>query len=436
MDASLESITELMETAGWGGPEADPLAAPGELLADCQPSLVVLADAGGRVIAAHDFLEAAADSAAPLARELARQLAGEPVCVVPWPSGPEAGLALAVRLLSDEEGRLLGCLLPRAKRFEGVVDPVQIAVIVCGAFWRAASHGRAEIATLQTRIRHLKTQDEMLKAAHAQATAAAIEERTRRLREQEEHAALEIVCRATEAANQAKTRFLANMSHELRTPLHGILSFATFGLQKSETADRQDLYKYFERIEQSGEVLLTLLNDLLDLAKLESGRSSFALSQFDLMTLLISVMDEFSSSAASRNIKIQEADLGDGLQVTADPLKISQVVRNLLSNAVKYSPDGSTIQVGHRQREDTVRVFVRDQGVGIPESELEAVFDKFIQSSKTRSGAGGTGLGLSICREIVMAHRGRIWAENVPSGGALFTFEIPLNLEDAERAAR
>jgi signal transduction histidine kinase len=116
-------------------------------------------------------------------------------------------------------------------------------------------------------------------------------------------------------------------------------------------------------------------------------------------------------------------------EVTLDIDKIKRVLRNLLNNAIKFSPEGGTIDVAVCRVASSVRVSVRDQGPGIPQDELEAVFDKFIQSSKTKTGAGGTGLGLAICQEIVAAHKGRIWAENRPEGGAVFLFEIPLSMD-------
>ena len=111
--------------------------------------------------------------------------------------------------------------------------------------------------------------------------------------------------------------------------------------------------------------------------------------------------------------------------VQADPIRVCQVIRNLLGNAVKFSPEGGVICVKSEYSESNAQVAVLDEGPGVPEDELESVFDKFIQSSRTNTGAGGTGLGLAICREIIQVHGGRIWAENRELG-AKFTFEIPL----------
>jgi len=237
-----------------------------------------------------------------------------------------------------------------------------------------------------------------------------------------------IAKREAEASNRAKTEFLANMSHELRTPLHSILSFASFGTKKYTNAKPEKLLDYFNRIKKSGQTLLELLNDLLDLAKLESRKVMFAFEPSDLGVLVRSVTNELDTLLSERNLSIRhEVSKFDG-EVTLDIDKIKQVLRNLLNNAIKFSPEGGTIDVAVCRVASTVRVSVRDQGPGIPQDELETVFDKFIQSSKTKTGAGGTGLGLAICHEIVAAHKGRIWAESRPEGGAVFSFEIPLSM--------
>ncbi|MFZ2147746.1 MAG: ATP-binding protein [Sedimentisphaerales bacterium] len=238
-----------------------------------------------------------------------------------------------------------------------------------------------------------------------------------------------IAKREAEASNRAKSEFLANMSHELRTPLHSILSFASFGTKKYTNAKPEKLLDYFNRIKKSGQTLLELLNDLLDLAKLESRKTMFAFEPSNLGILVSSVTNELDTLLSERKLSIRhEVSEFDG-EVMLDAERIKQVLRNLLNNAIKFSPEGGTIDVAICRVAGSVRVSVRDQGPGIPQNELEAVFDKFIQSSKTKTGAGGTGLGLAICHEIVAAHKGRIWAENRPEGGAVFSFEIPLSRE-------
>ena len=230
---------------------------------------------------------------------------------------------------------------------------------------------------------------------------------------------------AAEAANRAKSEFLANMSHELRTPLHGILSFAGFGMKKAETVTPAKLRTYFEQIDQSGRSLLALLNDLLDLAKLEAGKMSFTFQDVDMNALLGRVQDECHAWAVERHLTIMAIVPDSPIMISLDAEKITQVLRNLVSNAIKFSPAGGTVTLHLQEGEEAVEIAVCDEGPGIPEGELDTIFDKFVQSSLTKTGAGGTGLGLAICHEIVTAHAGRIWAENRPEGGARMTFTVP-----------
>jgi len=235
--------------------------------------------------------------------------------------------------------------------------------------------------------------------------------------------------RMADAANNSKSTFLSNVSHELRTPMHGILSFASFGIKKHDTANPDKILDYFQKIRQSGETLLSLLNDLLDLAKLESGKITFKFKPANLNSMIDAVSEEYSALASQQNLTIRCEHLKSNERIVLDTDKIRQVVRNLLNNAIKFSPEGGTIDIISFKKTGSIVVSVRDQGAGIPENELENIFDKFIQSGKNKASAGGTGLGLSICREIIDAHKGRIWAENNPDKGASLSFEIPLSLE-------
>ncbi len=237
-----------------------------------------------------------------------------------------------------------------------------------------------------------------------------------------------------ESANQYKSTFLANMSHELRTPLHGILSFAGFGINRHATAGPEKILDYFKKIEISGKTLLTQVNDLLDLAKLESGKMSFTFKPMELKKEIAVVVDELSSYVAERNISVDFSEPDFDSTITFDKEKIRQVMRNLVSNATKFSPPGGVINIGIQKKPESFIVTVQDQGPGIPKNELKNVFDKFIQSTKATSSDGGTGLGLTICQEIIKAHYGRIWAENLPEGGALLSFELPAIQKKAVKA--
>jgi len=231
---------------------------------------------------------------------------------------------------------------------------------------------------------------------------------------------IEIARVAAERSNKAKSEFLANMSHELRTPLHTIMGFSEIGIASGEELNAEKAVSFFEKIHRGGEILLALVNDLLDVAKLETGKVDFDFKLLQLDELVKEVVKEFEVLADSKNIKFIIEIKNKISSMKIDKVRMQQVVRNLISNAVKFSNSESEITVTLEMIADYIQLRVYDQGPGIPKDELENIFDKFIQSSRTNTGAGGTGLGLSICREILKQHNGVIWAENNPDGGAVF----------------
>jgi PAS domain S-box-containing protein len=249
---------------------------------------------------------------------------------------------------------------------------------------------------------------------------------------------------AAERANQAKTEFLTNMSHELRTPLHAVLAFARLGHLRAGKVELDKVRDYFDNIRVSGNQLLALVNDLLDLSRFESGNAKLAFGAIDLRQRLSAVVNELSALLEGKQLACRVTNDIPGVLIAGDPQRIDQLLRNLLGNAIKFSPTGKTILIevasaslpsGRRQEDvgelPAVRLTIADEGIGIPVAELEVIFDKFIQSSLTASGAGGTGLGLAICREIVHAHRGIIHARNRDEGGAAFEVLLPLASQDS-----
>lgn len=235
-----------------------------------------------------------------------------------------------------------------------------------------------------------------------------------------------------ESANRAKSEFLANMSHELRTPLHAILSFSKYGEKKINTASTEDLLKYFQQIETSAKRLLPLINSLLDLSKLEAGKMNYDIIHEHILTEIEAAVDEIGPLAAQKNVQIVIDREQATTKVYFDRNRLAHVVRNILSNAVKFCDPHSCIVVSFAlvpgiNNKNVLRTTVANTGVGIPEDELETIFDKFAQSSKTKTGAGGTGLGLAICRQILLDLRGRIWAENGENDRTLFHFTLPTN---------
>lgn len=248
---------------------------------------------------------------------------------------------------------------------------------------------------------------------------------------------------AAEKANEAKTVFLSHMSHELRSPMHAILSFARLGQQKAGSAERDKLQRYFVAVVESGERLLVLLNDLLDLSRLEAGKMQMYFEGHDLVLLVRSMLAEMEALADARSVNLDLQCTTTQVRLRCDGQRVGQVVCNLLSNAIKFSPEGSCVTiliedgtlpsrnpdaVNHPRH--GVRLKVLDEGCGIPEGEQESIFENYVQSSLTSSAAGGTGLGLAICREILAAHRGSIRGYNRPTAGACFEVLLPLDPDE------
>jgi PAS domain S-box-containing protein len=239
---------------------------------------------------------------------------------------------------------------------------------------------------------------------------------------------------AAERASQAKSDFLASMSHELRTPMHAILSYSQIGLQKYATADPAKLEQYFGRISTAGNRLLGMINELLDLAKAESGRIVYDLQPADLHQLIEEIACEYEGLAQQRSLHFERTLALADAEIVMDRERIGQVIRNLVGNAFKFSPDNGSVTLAtdevlceqDGEQRPAVRLRVGDQGHGVPEDELEHIFDRFVQSSGNDVG-GGTGLGLAIARQITLAHGGDLQAANREQGGACFTLILPRN---------
>jgi signal transduction histidine kinase len=234
-----------------------------------------------------------------------------------------------------------------------------------------------------------------------------------------------------ETANQAKSTFLANMSHELRTPMHGILSYARIGLKRVEKASIENNTQYFNNIETCGVRLLKLLDNLLDLVKLESGNTELIIAKTNIIMLVNNCVAELDAELKSRQLEVILNKPIVPVWINCDQLRVHQVITNLLSNALKFSPIQGTIEINYALIEnDTFRLEVIDQGPGIPADNLGKIFEKFIQSDNQPigTGMGSTGLGLAISKEIISAHEGSIFAESELGKGAKFTILLPRSL--------
>jgi signal transduction histidine kinase/uncharacterized protein YdeI (YjbR/CyaY-like superfamily) len=233
--------------------------------------------------------------------------------------------------------------------------------------------------------------------------------------------------RQLEIANKHKSEFLANMSHELRTPLNAIIGFSEVLLERlfGELNDKQD--DYLKDIHSSGRHLLSLINDILDLSKVEAGRMELEASAFDLPTAIANAMTLIRERAQQHAIVLGvDADPQLG-EIVADERKLKQILVNLLSNAVKFTPDGGRIDVSARRDADSVVIAVHDTGIGIAAADQQAVFEEFRQVGHDYTNKQeGTGLGLALTRRFVELHGGRIWVDSEPGNGSTFTFTIPL----------
>jgi len=238
-----------------------------------------------------------------------------------------------------------------------------------------------------------------------------------------------------EDANQTKSQFLASVSHELRTPLHTIMSYARFGERDIAEGRFEDAAEYFEVISDSSDLLLLLLNDLLNLSKLESGKISLNLTPTRLGDLMGCAADQCQIDLEKRSLKVvldvQEPDV-----VFVDPARTLQVARNLIENAIKYSRPNSSVFIDVYPADDNVTLRVRDQGKGVPEGELDSIFESFRQASDVDVALGGVGLGLAIARQIVISQKGRIWAENHPEGGLVVSVQFAAHDADVRPGER
>ncbi|HWW60533.1 MAG TPA: ATP-binding protein, partial [Thermoanaerobaculia bacterium] len=245
------------------------------------------------------------------------------------------------------------------------------------------------------------------------------------------------------AADRSKNQFLANMSHELRTPLNSIIGFSSVLLESARASLPARLYKFLENIHTAGNHLLELINDILDLSKIEAGKMELRPDEFDLRSTLAAVERVMKGFAADANVRIITRLDPNVPLVRLDEGRLKQILFNLLSNAVKFSPQGSTVEIAVRglAKEHspigvpTVRIDVIDKGVGIPADELQRIFDEFYQTEiGRRAHRGGTGLGLSLTRNFVELHRGTIEVESTPGAGSMFTLYLPIDYYAAAAA--
>ncbi|ACI20871.1 sensor histidine kinase [Thermodesulfovibrio yellowstonii] len=244
----------------------------------------------------------------------------------------------------------------------------------------------------------------------------------------ERTAELEIAKIHAEAANRAKSEFLANMSHELRTPLNSIIGFTEVLQDQLFGTLNEKQLEYLKDIHDSAKHLLNLINDILDLSKIEEGKTELELSEFRVSDVVNVSLIMFKEKASKHGIKLdaeisKEADI----TVTADERKIKQVLFNLVSNAVKFTPDGGSVKITAERKEDMIEIVVEDTGIGIKKEDRDKLFQPFSQLETTYTKKyQGTGLGLALSKSLVELHGGKIWCESEYGKGSRFGFSFPV----------
>jgi signal transduction histidine kinase len=240
------------------------------------------------------------------------------------------------------------------------------------------------------------------------------------------HRQLELRNQEVERANRLKSEFLASMSHELRTPLHTIIGFSDLLSEEWEGQLNENQRRFVQHIQKDARHLLELINDILDLSKIEAGRLKLNPESFDLSSALSEVLSSARPLASQKMIQIEDRTT-QGISVTADRIRFKEILYNLFSNAVKFTNERGSIWVDAAVADGLLVMSITDTGIGIPPEEHESVFRTFHQvGSTTRGLREGTGLGLAITKRLVEQHGGRIAIASEVNKGSRFTFTLPL----------
>ena len=233
--------------------------------------------------------------------------------------------------------------------------------------------------------------------------------------------------RELEVASRHKSEFLANMSHELRTPLNAVIGFSEVLKERLFGELNQKQIEYVTDILESGRHLLSLINDILDLSKIEAGRMELQPSTFSLRDTLRNGVTMVRERAMRQRVEVRLDVVPEIDLIEADERKVKQTIFNLLSNAVKFTPEGGTVDVRAERRDGEVLISVRDTGIGIAADDQARIFEEFQQAIRGKGGPQeGTGLGLALAKRFVELHGGRIWVESEPGVGSRFSFTLPL----------
>jgi signal transduction histidine kinase len=235
--------------------------------------------------------------------------------------------------------------------------------------------------------------------------------------------------REIEIANKHKSEFLANMSHELRTPLNAILGYTELIIDNIYGDVPEKIQEVLERVEKNGRHLLNLINDVLDLSKIEAGRLTLSLNEYSMQDIIQTVFTSVEALAAEKNLDLNVKIRGVLNTGKGDEQRIAQVILNLLGNAIKFTEQGK-VEVAATVSDESFLVSITDTGPGLSETDQKKIFEEFRQADASITRAkGGTGLGLSISKKIVEMHGGRIWVDSSLGKGSTFSFKLPIRVE-------
>lgn len=304
------------------------------------------------------------------------------------------------------------------ENFQTHMKGMEVAPVECTL---VTEEGKEINAILTTKLIHYGGETAILGIATDITGRKKMEEKIREYAMELEKKVLE----RTEAllrANELKSEFLANMSHEFRTPLNSILSFTEILLMELDGSVNEQQKEDLEMVKESGQDLLTLVNNLLDISKIEAGKVELHVGPVDPAEVIAVVASQFMVKTAEKGLQLTTY-VSDVPFITADEAKVKQVLRNLVENGLKYTDEGE-IRIGVFKKKGEVVFWVKDTGCGIAPEDQKIIFDKFKQARRgTKS--GGTGLGLSVAKELVELHGGRIWVESDVGEGSTFSFSMP-----------
>ncbi|RMG02094.1 MAG: response regulator [Planctomycetota bacterium] len=384
-------------------------------------------DGSGKLLATADELAAMRrERLDALGREAIECLRESPACAFRIPTAQQSVVVLAVRL-ADED--LIAVRLQRASDDEELPsEPIEIYRRVCAGALQAATQLRDECRRLQTRMQHRQAELEMMESLQQEAFAGSLAEREERLRQQELKAEWERLCREAESAARAKNEFLSNVSHELRTPLTAVLGYTEMLL--GETGDITDYRPQLEVIHRNGETLLRLIDDILCLSKLESGKLELRTTSIAPWEIIEEVAAMMRPRAEERGLEIRiEYSFPLPERIQTDPFRLRQILVNLVGNAIKFTEQG---YIDIRARcvraaggHSIFQIDVADTGVGIEPRVLQQLFAPFAQrGNASQPSPQGIGLGLTVAQRMARVLGGRLEACSYPGKGSVFTVSV------------